>query len=101
MPTETLADLPWAATLSPHPGPLAADMDYDGAHFDGLDLDGPRGASSRFMECAFTRVTIQDGRFRLARFNDVWLSNVRLTATELTENVPGPTRSCLAVWPPG
>jgi uncharacterized protein YjbI with pentapeptide repeats len=85
MPTETLADLPWAATLSPHPGPLAADMDYDGAHFDGLDLAAPRGASSRFMECAFTRVTIQDGRFRLARFNDVWLSDVRLTATELTE----------------
>jgi uncharacterized protein YjbI with pentapeptide repeats len=85
MAPESLADLPYAATLSPHPGPLAADTDYDGAHFDGLDLAGPRGASSRFMECAFTRVTIQDGRFRLARFNDVWLSDVRLTATELTE----------------
>ena len=85
MAPETLADLPYAATLSPHEGPLAADTDYDGAHFDGLDLAAPRGAGSRFMECAFTRVTVQDGRFRLARFNDVWLSGTRLTATELTE----------------
>ena len=85
MAPQTLADLPYAATLSPHPGPLAADTDYDGAHFDGLDLAAPRGGGSRFMECAFTRVTVQDGRFRLARFNDVWLSDVRLTATELTE----------------
>ena len=37
------------------------------------------------MECALTGVTVQQGRFRLARFNDVWLSGVRLTATELTE----------------
>jgi uncharacterized protein YjbI with pentapeptide repeats len=85
MAPETLADLPYAATLSPHDGPLAPDTDYDGAHFDGLDLAAPRGAGSRFLECAFTRVTVQDGRFRLARFNDVWLSEARLTATELTE----------------
>ena len=85
MAPETLADLPYAASLSPHRGPLAADTDYDGVHFDGLDLAAPRGAGSRFMECAFTKVTVQDGRFRLARFNDVWLSDVRLTATELTE----------------
>lgn len=85
MAPEKLADLPYAATLSPHRGPLAADTDYDGAHFDGLDLAGPRGANSRFLECAFTRVTVQDGQFRLARFNDVWLSDVRLTATGLTE----------------
>ncbi len=85
MAPETLADLPYAATLSPHEGPLAADTDYDGAHFDGLDLAGPRGANSRFMECAFTHVTVQDGRFRLSRFNDVWLSDIRLTATEMTE----------------
>ena len=85
MAPETLADLPYAATLSPHQGPLAADTDYDGLHFDGLDLAAPRGAGSRFLECAFTRVTVQDGRFRLARLNDVWLSETRLTATELTE----------------
>ena len=85
MAPETLADLPYAASLSPHQGPLAADTDYDGVHFDGLDLAAPRGAASRFMECAFTKVTVQDGRFRRARFNDVWLSGVRLTATELTE----------------
>ncbi len=46
MAPQTLADLPYAATLSPHPGPLAADTDYDGAHFDGLDLAAPRGGAA-------------------------------------------------------
>jgi uncharacterized protein YjbI with pentapeptide repeats len=84
MAPETLADLPYAATLSPHRGPLAAGTDYDGAHFDRLDLAAPQAGGSHFMECALTGVTVQQGRFRLARFTDVWLSGVRLTATELT-----------------
>lgn len=86
MPRDHLADLPWASSLKPHPGDLAADEDYEGAHFDGLDLDSPRAPGSRFMECAFTQVTIQDGRLRRARFNDVWLRGVRLTATELSDS---------------
>ena len=85
MPPETLADLPYAATLTRHPGSLAAGGDYEGAHFDRLDLASPQAPGSRFLECAFTRVTIQDGQLRLARLSDVWLSEVRLTATELTE----------------
>jgi uncharacterized protein YjbI with pentapeptide repeats len=85
MAPESLADLSYAATLSPYEGTLAADTDYEGAHFDGLDLVAPRARGSRFLECAFTRVAIQDGQLRLARLSDVWLSEVRLTATELTE----------------
>lgn len=86
MRRDQLADLPYAATLTLHQGDLAPDEDYEGAHFDGLDLDSPRAQGSRFMECAFTQVTVQDGRLHRARFNDVWLSTVRLTATELSDS---------------
>lgn len=86
MPRDRLADLPYASTLTPHQGDLAADEDYEGAHFDKLDFDAPRAPGSRFLECAFTQVTVQDGRLRRARFSDVWLHGVRLTATELIES---------------
>lgn len=86
MPRDHLADLPYASTLRPHQGELGPDEDYEGVHFDGLDLDAPRALGSRFMECAFTQVTMQDGRLRRARFNDVWLRGVRLTATELSDS---------------
>ncbi len=86
MPRDRLADLPYAGSLTQHQGDLSADEDYDGVHFDGLDLDAPRAPGSRFTECAFTQVTIQDGRLRRARFNDVWLRGVRLTATELSDS---------------
>ncbi len=86
MPRDRLADLPYAGTLTPHQGDLAADEDYEGAHFDKLDFDAPQAPGSRFLECAFTQVTVQDGRLRRARFNDVWLHGVRLTATELIDS---------------
>jgi uncharacterized protein YjbI with pentapeptide repeats len=86
VPRDHLADLPYASTLRPHQGELGPDEDYEGVHFDGLDLDAPRAPGSRFMECAFTQVTMQDGRLRRARFNDVWLRGVRLTATELSDS---------------
>ena len=86
MPYDRLADLPYAGILKPHQGDLAPDEDYEGIHFDGLDLDAPQAPGSRFMECAFTQVTMQDGQLRRARFNDVWLRGVRLTATELADS---------------
>ena len=80
-----LADLPFAAALRPGPGGLAPAEDYDSAHFDQLDLTGPDASGSRFLDCAFTRVSIQDGRLRRARFADVWLRDVRLISTTLAE----------------
>ena len=74
------------ASSKPPQGDLAADEDYEGIHFDGLDLDAPQAPGSRFMECAFTQVTMQDGQLRRARFNDVWLRGVRLTATGLADS---------------
>jgi uncharacterized protein YjbI with pentapeptide repeats len=86
VPRDRLADLPYADALTPHQGDLAANEDYEGVHFDKLDFDAPQAPGSRFLECAFTQVTVQDGRLRRARFNDVWLRGVRLTATELIDS---------------
>jgi uncharacterized protein YjbI with pentapeptide repeats len=85
MDWQDVADLPFAATLAPHAGGLAPGTEYDGLHFDQLSLDEPRAASSRFIECAFTRVTLQGGRLQRARFTDVLLRDVRLIATGLAE----------------
>ena len=80
-----LADLPFAAFLTPSEGGLVPDAVYDGVHFDQLSLDQPGAASSRFMECAFTGVSVQGGRLQRARFSDVWLRDVRLVTTGLAE----------------
>jgi len=81
-----LADLPFAAALRIHRGDLAPAEAYEGAHFDQLDLHQPDAAGSRFLECAFTRVSIQEGQLRRARFADVWLRDVRLISTTLAES---------------
>ncbi len=80
-----LGDLPFVTALAPHSGGLAVGGEYDGAHFDQVTLDSPDAGSSRFLECAFTRVTVQDGRLRRAQFTDVWLQETRLVATDLAE----------------
>ena len=81
-----LADLPFAAALRIHRGDLAPAEAYEGAHFDQLDLGQPDAPGSRFLECAFTRVSIQDGQLRRAQFTDVWLRDVRLISTTLAES---------------
>ena len=81
-----LADLPFADALRIHPGDLAPAEVYEGAHFDQLDLDQPDAHGSRFLECAFTRVSIQEGQLRRAQFTDVWLRDVRLISTTLAES---------------
>ncbi len=80
-----LADLPFASVLAPGQDPLAPDGEYDGVHFDQVSFDEPQAASSRFIECAFTAVSIQGGRLTRARFSDVWLRDVRLITTGLAQ----------------
>ena len=83
---QELADLPFAADLVPHTGGLAAEEAYDGALFDRLTLDSPDAAGSRFLECAFTRVSVSGGTLRRAHFTEVWLREVQLVATSLAES---------------
>ncbi len=83
MQWQELADLPFAATLIRHEGPLAPAAVYDGAHFDEVDFGEPDAGGSRFLECAFTKVSFREGRLRGARFTSAWLSDVRMVATSL------------------
>jgi uncharacterized protein YjbI with pentapeptide repeats len=80
-----LADLPFASVLAPSRDGLAPDGEYDGVHFDQISFDEPQAASSRFIECAFTGVSVQGGRLTRARFSDVWLRDVRLVTTGLAQ----------------
>ena len=80
-----VSDLPFAAVLTAHEGGLAPADQYEGVHFDGLAFDAENAGGSGFLECAFTQVSVQDGKLRRARFSDVWLRDVRLIATSLAE----------------
>jgi uncharacterized protein YjbI with pentapeptide repeats len=82
---QEIADLPYASALRPHRGGLAAGEEYDAAHFDQFAFDDPEAHNAVFLECAFTQVSVQGGRFRRARFSDVWFRDLRLMATDLAE----------------
>ena len=85
MEARELAQLPWARSLSPFRGTLRGHGEYDGEHFAGLTLDEPNGASARFIECAFTGVTMHGGDLRRARLSDVWVQDSQFVATGLAE----------------
>jgi uncharacterized protein YjbI with pentapeptide repeats len=85
MAPRELADLPYAAMLTPHSGGLAAHGQYDTVRFGELTFDEPSAANAKFLECAFTQVSFQGGQLRRSRFSDVWLRDVRLTGTDLAE----------------
>ncbi len=84
-PEPGLAGLPFAAALTRHRGGLAAGESYDTVHFDHLELDSPAASGSRFLECAFTRVSFQGGQLRRAQFSQVWLQDFRFVATSFAE----------------
>jgi uncharacterized protein YjbI with pentapeptide repeats len=81
-----LADLPFAAHLAAHEGDLSAREAYDTVLFDGLDVTEPNAPSARFLECAFSRVSMSGGRLQRASLRDVWMRDVRLTGTNLAES---------------
>jgi uncharacterized protein YjbI with pentapeptide repeats len=81
-----LADLPYAAHLTTHAGELISDGDYDTALFERLDLDAPDAPNAKFLECAFSKVSMAGGRLQRSRLRDVWMRDVRLTGTSLVES---------------
>jgi len=80
-----LADLPYAAALTPHSGGLEAHAEYDTVHFDRAGFDDPDASGARFLECAFTGTSVQGGRMRRARFTGAWLKDLRMTLTDIAE----------------
>lgn len=80
-----LADLPYAAALTPHEGGLTVGFDYDTVHFDKDGFEEPDAPGARFLECAFTGATFTGGSLRRSRFIDAWVKDVRITLTDLAE----------------
>jgi uncharacterized protein YjbI with pentapeptide repeats len=78
-----LADLPYAAALTP--GGLDGRAEYDTVHFDRADLDDTDASGARFLECAFTGMSVQGGRFRRSRFIDAWLEGARMVLSDFAE----------------
>ena len=78
-----LADLPYAAALTP--GGLDGRAEYDTVHFDRADLDDADASGARFLECAFTGMSVQGGRFRRSRFIDAWLEGARMVLSDFAE----------------
>jgi uncharacterized protein YjbI with pentapeptide repeats len=81
-----LSDLPYAAHLTAHEGGLAAQEDYDTVLFERAELSEPRAPSARFLECAFSKVSISGGTMPRASLRDVWMRDVRLTGTSVAES---------------
>lgn len=80
-----LADLPFAEHLVAHKGDIRAQGDYDTVLFEGADYAEPSASSARFLECAFSRVSVSGGVLKRASFRDVWMRGLRLTGTSMTE----------------
>lgn len=81
-----LAELPYAHRLVPFEGELGREGDHEGVHFDGCAFDGVDGGSSAFTASAFSSVTVTGGRYRRARFDDVWTHNARWIGADLAES---------------
>jgi uncharacterized protein YjbI with pentapeptide repeats len=80
-----LSDLPYAPHLTRHTGALAPREEYDTVLFEQAELDEPAAPSARFLECAFSRVAMTGGKLQRASLRDVWMRDVRLTGTSMTE----------------
>lgn len=80
-----LADLPYAEYLEPFDGRPVRERLHDTVHVAGVEFDGADGGGARFTECAFSSVGFTGGRYRRARFDDVWLHTVRWVGTDLVE----------------
>lgn len=87
-PPRQLAELPYAEYLIPAPANEAPERDttHDCIHFENTTFQDTDHGSPRFLECAFSGATFTAGRYRSARFNDVWMDSVRLLSTDLAES---------------
>ncbi|MFB6890864.1 pentapeptide repeat-containing protein [Kitasatospora sp. NPDC056327] len=83
---DRLEDLPYAAHLAPHTGPLRSDARYDTVHFDGGEYADTSAAGATFLECALTGVSLSGVKLRQARFNEVWVQAGRWVACDLADS---------------
>jgi uncharacterized protein YjbI with pentapeptide repeats len=77
--------MPYAAALIRSDGELDG-SDVDTVLFEDAEFDGPGAANTRFLECAFRRVSITDGKLQRSSLRYVWARDLRLTGTSLAES---------------
>lgn len=73
------------APTTPFTGTLQPEQDYDGLSFQGLDLTGARGASSRFLECVLDGCDLTSAVLAGSRWSESTLRRVRGVGTDLSE----------------
>jgi uncharacterized protein YjbI with pentapeptide repeats len=83
---QSLGELPYAEYLQQFAdGALEHDGNYTETHLDQLELEGGEATSAKFIESAFTQVTLAEVGLERARFSDVWLSRNRWVGVRLVE----------------
>jgi len=85
-PFEDLSQLPFANALTPYDGEWPPEGSFDAIKVLGETLTDIDAAGARFIECAFGQTTFDGGRLRGARLDEIWLRDVRLVATDLSES---------------
>ncbi|OPC78832.1 hypothetical protein B4N89_32360 [Embleya scabrispora] len=80
-----LDQLPYAHRLVAFDGELDREGDHEFAHFDGGVFVDVEGGGTAFTSSAFSSVSFDGGRYRRARFDDVWLHAARIVGTDLAE----------------
>jgi uncharacterized protein YjbI with pentapeptide repeats len=84
---QSLQELPYAPYLRRHDAgePLTPDGNYTEVHFDGLEIERSEATSAKFIEAAFTGVTLAEVGLERARFSDVWLSRNRWVGVRIVD----------------
>jgi uncharacterized protein YjbI with pentapeptide repeats len=83
---QSLGELAYAEYLQRfEDGGLEHDGNYTEVHLDQVELDGGEATSAKFIESAFTGVTLAEVGLERARFSDVWLSRNRWVGVRLIE----------------
>ncbi|MFF8960957.1 pentapeptide repeat-containing protein [Streptomyces sp. NPDC014894] len=81
-----LSRLPYAHRLEPFTGEIEREGSHEWLRFDGGELAEADGGGSDFTQCAFSGVTFTGGRYRRARFDEVWLHSVRVVGADLADS---------------
>ena len=83
---QSLGELAYAGYLQRfEDGGLEHDGNYTEVHLDQVELDGGEATCAKFIESAFTGVTLAEVGLERARFSDVWLSRNRWVGVRLIE----------------
>jgi uncharacterized protein YjbI with pentapeptide repeats len=82
---QSLEELAYASYLQEHDEPLTYDGNYTEVHLTGVELEGFEAGHAKFIESAFTGVTVTNGGLERTRFSDVWLSRNRWVGVRLAD----------------